>query len=84
MEELHPEADFKFSPGWFDRFKSRVGISLRRSTNVSQKQPSDLEIAIREFHLNIRHVAAEGQCKGELGQFELATVANVDQTPLLQ
>ena len=82
MEELHPEADFKFSPGWFDRFKSRVGISLRRSTNVSQKQPSNLEVAIREFHLNIRRVAAESQRKGELGQFELATIANVDQTPL--
>ncbi len=82
MEELHPEAEFKFSPGWFDRFKSRVGISLCRTTNVSQKQPSDLEIAIRQFHLDIRRVAAKGERKGQLGQFELATIANVDQTPL--
>ncbi len=82
MEELHQEADFRFSPGWFDRFKSRAGISLRCTTNVSQKQPSDLKITIRQFHLDIRNVAAKGESKGELGQYELVTIANVDQTPL--
>jgi hypothetical protein len=72
MEELHPWAEFMFSLGWFDRFKSWVSISLRRSTNVSQKQPSDLKIYIREFHLCIRRVATEGEHMGELRQFELA------------
>lgn len=51
MKELHPEVDFKLSPGWFDCFKGRAGISLRHTTSVSQKQPSDLEIAIRQFTL---------------------------------
>lgn len=82
MEKLHPEADFKFSPGWFDRFKERAGISLRRSTNVSQHKPSDLEVKIRQFHLNIRRVASQGENVGPLGQFKLSTIANVDQTPL--
>jgi hypothetical protein len=27
MSELHPDVDFKFSPGWFDRFKARQKIS---------------------------------------------------------
>ena len=43
MDELHPEVNFKCSSGWFDRFKARNKISLRRTTNVAQKPPSDLE-----------------------------------------
>lgn len=81
MRELHPEADFKFSAGWFDCFKSRMHISLRRTTNVSQDQPSDLGSKIRHFHLEIRCVAAEGESRGPLGQFTPSTIANVDQTP---
>lgn len=61
---------------------SRVELAFLFATNVGQKQPSDLKVAIRQFYFNIRRVAAEGESKGELGQFELATIANVDQTPL--
>ena len=82
MLDLHPDVDFKFSPGWFDRFKCRMKISRRRTTNVSQHQPSDLETKIRQFHQEIRRVAAEGESRGPLGQFDVSTVANVDQTPL--
>ena len=82
MREPYPEADFKFSAGWFDCFKSRMHISFRRTTNVSQHQPSDLESKICNFHLEIRRVAAEVESRGPLGQFTPSTIANVDQTPL--
>ena len=35
MAELHPGVEFKFSQGWFDRFKARNKISLRRTTTVA-------------------------------------------------
>ena len=58
MSELHPDVDFKFSPGWFDRFKARNNLSYRRSTNVAQTKPTDMEDKIRAFHLENRRVAA--------------------------
>ena len=54
-------------------------ISLHRTTNVSQHQPSDLKSKIHHFHLEIRHVAAEGETRRPLGQFTPFTV--VDRTP---
>ena len=45
---------FTFSDGWFTRFKSRYKISLRRPTNTAQRQPSEKEAAIQEFHQQIR------------------------------
>ena len=74
---------FRFSPGWFDRFKARNDLSYRRATNVVQQKPSDHEIKIRSFHQEIRRVAAsEAAETRQLGKFSLATIANVDQTPL--
>ena len=75
MRKMHPGDDFRFSPGWFDRFKARNDLSYRLATNV--------EIKIRSFHQEIRRVAAsEAAETGQLGKFSLATIANVDQTPL--
>ena len=54
MSELHQDVDFKFLPGWFDRFKARNKLSYRRSTNVAQNKPADMEDKIRAFHLEIR------------------------------
>ena len=82
MSELHPDVDFKFSPGWFDRFKARNKLSYRRSTNVAQTKPADMEDKIRAFHLEIRRVAASKDSGEPLGKFQLSTIANVDQTPL--
>ena len=82
MSELHPDVEFKFSPGWFDRFKVRNKISYRRSTNVAQTKPADMEDKIRAFHLEIRRVAASKDSEEPMGKFQLSTVANVDQTPL--
>ena len=42
MAELHPGVEFKMSNHWFDRFKSRYDISLRRLTNAAQKQSETL------------------------------------------
>lgn len=49
------ESSFKFSNGWFNRFKKRYNIRLRRPTNVAQKQPCEKTEAIRKFHNEIRH-----------------------------
>ena len=82
MKEMHPDVEFKFSDGWFTAFKKRKEIRYRATTNVSQQAPSDLEHKIREFHLHIRQLAKRGEAKGEIGQYELRDIANVDQTPL--
>ena len=82
IRELHPDVDFKFSPGWFDRFKAKQKISYRRSTNVAQIEPAGMEDNIRAFHLEIRRVAALKDSEESLGKFQLSTIANVDKTPL--
>ena len=82
MTELHPDVDFRFSQGWYDRFKARNHISLRRTTKVAHNEPSEIEVKIRDFHHKIRRIASRGENRGPLGQFELSTVANVAQTPL--
>ena len=82
LEQMHPEASFHFSDGWFDGFKQRHRISFRRYTNVSQRPTSDKESAVRSFHKNIRHIALQGEQTGKVEKFGLHQVANVDQTPL--
>ena len=37
LQEMHADTPFKFSEGWFDRFKERHRISFRRRTNTVQK-----------------------------------------------
>ena len=82
MSELHPDIEVKFSPGWFDHFKARSKISYRRSTNVAQRKPADMEDQIRAFHLEIRRIAASTDSDEPLGKLQLSNIANVDQTPL--
>ena len=84
MEQMHPEVTFHFSAGWFDRFKTRHSISLRRPTNVCQTPADDKVGAIRSFHERIRSVAAlpEGGEVKDVGKFTLSQIANMDQTPL--
>ena len=82
LEQMHPEASFHFSDGWFDGFKQQHRISFRRSTNISQRPASDKESAVRSFQINIRHIALQGEQTGKVGKFGLHQVANVDQTPL--
>ena len=79
MRELHPDVDFKFSPGWFDRFKGRQKISYWWSTNVAQTEPAGMEDKICAFYLEIRRVAALKDSEEPLGKIQLSTIANVDQ-----
>ena len=51
LQSTHPDAGFKYSEGWFCRFKNRYKISFRRPTNTAQK-----EEAIQQFHCQIREM----------------------------
>jgi len=82
MEVTNPESSACFSNSWFDGFKQRHKISLRRATNVSQKPAEDKRGTIQGFHRNIREIAGKGDQTGTVGKFELGQIANVDQTPL--
>ena len=82
IEATNPESSACFSNSWFDGFKQRHKISLRRAINVSQKPAEDKRGAIQGFHRNIRDVASKGDQTGAVGKFELQQIANVDQTPL--
>ena len=83
LNELNPEVSFSFSNGWFDRFKARYSISLRRTTNIAQRPANDKEESIRVFHLNIRQQARlrSGEELRDIGRYKLSQIANMDQTP---
>ena len=84
LSEMEPESSFKFSDGWFDRFKARNKISLRRATNTAQRPASDKLSLVRHFHTTIRSTTkpAEGAESFDVGRFKLHQVANMNQTPL--
>lgn len=82
LKEIDPEANFQFSDDWFTGFKKRHGISLRRATNTSQKEPDNKRSAIQHFHRSIREKAKKGTSVGSLGKWTKRQIANVDQTPL--
>ena len=82
LSRLHPDASFLFSDSWFDGFKTRHRISMRRRTHVAQKPPSDKKEAVQHFHRAIRKVAAEPRPTRPVGRFTPAQIANMDQTPL--
>ena len=74
--------NFKFSAGWFDAFKRRHKIVLRRRTNVCQKPPSN---KIEALHRDIRRKATNGSKDKMIylsGKFSMQQIVNVDQTPL--
>jgi hypothetical protein len=52
MRELHPGAEFHFSPGWFDRFKVQNQILYHRAASVAQQKTADHE-KIRTFHQEV-------------------------------
>lgn len=82
--ESSPSANsFKFSEGWFNGFKRRYKISLRRPTNTAQTPPNEKEGAIMAFHKQIRKIQLSGEGDGQQEEkFGLHAIANVDQTPL--
>ena len=82
LHRMNPDASFLFSDSWFDGFKSRHRISLRRPTNVCQKPAADKREAIQQFHRAIRKIAHEERPTRAVGRFMPRQIANVDQTPL--
>ena len=41
LTQMYPHASFFSSDSWFDGFKTKHGISMRRQTHVAQKPPSN-------------------------------------------
>ena len=76
LDELEPDHNFIFSNHWFKRFPNQYNISLRRKTYCSQKPPTELEPAIKEFHSSLLRLR-------NTGNFKAFDLANMDQTPLL-
>ena len=83
LDATHPDHSFKFSEGWFTRFKTRFKISLRRPTNKAQQPPDEKEVAVHDFHQKIRKIQSGGIGDGPKEErFTLSQIANMDQTLL--
>ena len=82
-------ADFRFSKGWFLRFKKRHQISYRAPTNKAQQLPQHYIESIQKFHVYFRNLGKVSLTLYRLptigtpilGVFRLSDIANVDQTP---
>ena len=80
LNSIDPDNTFKCLLGWFTHFKARYNISLRRPTNIAQKPLDEKEVAIQEFHKQIRKVQDPGDGNGpQEDRFKLYQIANVDQ-----
>ena len=72
-QSTNPE--FKASPGWLSRFKTRHTLSTRQRTSIGQKLPKDFETKLTKFHsFVIRHRKQHN--------YSLADIYNMDETPL--
>ena len=72
-QSTNPE--FKASPGWLSRFKTRHTISTRQCTSIGQKLPKNFETELTKFHsFVIRHRKQHNH--------SLADIYNMDETPL--
>ena len=54
VNELHPNVDFKYSERWFQQFKSRYSLSLRRPTHTAQRDSESFRSLIQQFHQYLR------------------------------
>ena len=82
LQLISPHCNFKFSKNWFDEFKRRYKISLRRPTHKAQVIPSSKAKLVRSFHRAIRKEASKGHQLDALGRLRLNCIANFDETPL--
>ena len=75
IREHYPDSieEFKNSDQWFARFCRRFKVSLRRKTHAAQKTPAEVEIILRKFYKHLLRVRKRGK-------YELAGIANMDQT----
>ena len=91
FKEAYPDRnsvleEFKFSTGWFNGFLSRWNLSLRATTNKAQYIPTHYQqLIVNWLQFNRRNSqlrTAYEDYKYEVGRFDLAHIANMDQTPL--
>ena len=75
MADLYPVKDFKRSDQWFERFRNRKNLNLRKRTHAAQHAPSSLRGALSKFDAKLFRVRRHRK-------FELSDIANMDQTPL--
>jgi len=84
----YPEEDvssFVFSNGWFAGFLARHQISIRLTTNKSQKIPSDyISICVKWAQFNRRNSQVRPGLDGQrvVGRYLLSSICNMDETPL--
>jgi len=79
---------FRFSYGWLAGFLSRNGITLRFTTNKSQKIPEDyLNQILSWMRFNRRNSQVPGGTSGQhegsiVDRYGLDSICNLDETPL--
>ena len=79
---------FKASDSWFQRFKRRNNISLRRRTNKKQHSADAAREKIRKFHRNLRKAVKSNRRRSnavpdmKYGRWMPKQRFNVDQVPL--
>ena len=78
--------ELRFSDGWFNAFLSRHAITLRFTTNKSQKIPDDYLAGILSWMwFNRRNSQLHPGSFDEnhvVGRYLLDSIANLDETPL--
>ena len=76
---------FKFSVGWFDNFRNRVGISPRAVTKKSQIVSENLRSTIESWlqfnQRNSQPLIGQFPQHGG-GRYRLCDIGNMDQTPI--
>eukprot|EP00794_Sanderia_malayensis_P014570 gene14571-16073_t len=78
---------FKASGKWFQRFKQRHKISLRRRTNKKKDSADEGRSVIQDFHMNLRKAVQSQRRRGacfdeKYGRWLPEKRFNVDQVPL--
>jgi len=89
FQEAYPDQnseEFTFSTGWFTGFLPRHDISLRFTTNKSQKIPDDyLNSILQWLQFNQRNSQIRpetGERLRDVGRYWLDSIVNMDETPL--
>ena len=76
--------EFMFSTSWFNEFLSWWNISLRATTNKVQHVPAHYQHLIMNWlQFNRQNSQLRiGDYRYQVGRFDLANIANMDQIPL--
>ena len=69
-----PPEEFLATVGWLNRFMKRHGLSLRRATNVAQKDPENLIGKLVSFVLRVKRLR-------EKHQYQTCDIIAMDETP---